>query len=65
MDKQQCVRCHQTKVKIKLRAKGSYRYEDMEGNYWNGKTCPDCFKEVKRINIRKQREAKRVDYTDI
>jgi hypothetical protein len=53
-----CKICHQDKCKEPVIRKDTTRFADESGRLWNGKQCPDCYKEYNKQRMRLKRKEK-------
>ena len=51
-----CKVCEEDKVKNPEARGNSTRFVDENSRLWNGKVCPDCYKEYNRERMRRTRE---------
>ena len=58
MDK--CKNCNLTKQKNPITKGNITRFVDENNKVWNGKQCPDCYKEYNRKRMRLNRQKQNV-----
>jgi len=55
-----CKICKKEKVKQPVSRGICTRFVDENNRIWNGKVCPDCYKEYNRDRMRKSRAEKKL-----
>lgn len=55
-----CKICKKEKIKHPVIRGNSTRFLDDSNRLWNGKVCPDCYKEYNRSRMRKARAEKKL-----
>lgn len=55
-----CKICKQEKTKNPVTRGTCTRFVDHSNRVWNGKVCPDCYKEYNRERMRKTRASKKL-----
>jgi hypothetical protein len=58
-----CKICNSDKAKEPVIRKDTTRFVDESGRMWNGKQCPDCYKEYNRQRMRSKRKAQKESKT--
>lgn len=56
-----CKICKKDKTKEPVARGSCTRFVDENSRIWNGKVCPDCYKEYNRERMRKSRASKKVE----
>jgi hypothetical protein len=60
-----CKICKEDKVKEPVVRSNNTRFVDQNNRLWNGKTCPDCYKEYNKLRMRKKRNPHKLDIQEI
>lgn len=50
-----CKNCQTEKCKEPVVRNDTTRFVDHKGKLWNGKVCPECYREYNRMRMRKSR----------
>jgi len=56
-----CKFCKKDKPKEPVARGNCTRFVDENNRVWNGKVCPDCYKEYNRNRMRKSRASKKLE----
>lgn len=56
-----CKMCKEDKCKEPVIRGNVTRFVDDSGHVWNGKVCPECYKNYNRERMRKSRSTKKVE----